>query len=91
MSIKRAIPLRPGVSAFLFLFQVFADLRHRQGMLRRHSTMHKIKAMKVIRIIGIHNREMSFQMWRLSRYMKFASHVTLSVPIFSQYKAISTH
>lgn len=60
MSIKRAIPLRPGDNAFLFLFQAFADLRHRQGMLRKHSIISKIKAMKVIRIIGIHNKDSEF-------------------------------
>ena len=44
----------------VFLFQAFADLRHRQGMLRKNSTVRKIKVMKVIRIIGIHNRDNEF-------------------------------
>ena len=52
--------MRPGVTAFLFLFQAFADLRHRQCMLRKHSTIRKIKAMKVIRIIGIRNKDNEF-------------------------------
>ena len=60
MSIKRRTRLRPWVTAFLFLFQAFAGLRHRQSMLRKHSTIRKIKAMKVIRIIGIRNKDNEF-------------------------------
>ena len=60
MSIKRRTRLRPWVTAFLFLFQAFAGLRHRQCMLRKHSTIRKIKAMKVIRIIGIRNKDNEF-------------------------------
>ena len=59
IGMHRRIRLRPWVSAF-FLFQAFADLRHRQGILRKNSTVRKIKVMKVIRIIGIHNRDNEF-------------------------------